>query len=657
MQSSKVLFDEGLALHQQGDLDAAVSRYEAALQADPGNARALHMRGVVHLQRGEHEEAVSLIRRAIKADRSDAFAYGNLATALLALKRLDEAIEAGRQGVRVDAQAVAIWGNLATALTRAHRYPDAVEALECAIALDPDRPGFHSALGHCLGKLERYDEALESHGRALSLAPDAPQYRNNMAVTLRAMKLDAEAEEMLRSAIQGGLNDVELRGSLAQVLRRRGKFGEALETYRAARDEGLDHTSLDSEMMFFQNHHLDAPAGGLKSDAIDWARRFGAGITPFAMHANKRTLDRPLRIGLVSGDFRAHPVGRFLQAPLAQIDPNVVTLHAYSAMDNDDEINLSIRSVVPNWRSTRLVSDEDLALQIRRDQIDILVDLSGITALHRLRMFMYRPAPIAVTWLGYFATTGIEQIDYVLCNKWLIPEHEENQWVERPWRLPSAHWCYKAMTDAPEVVPSPALAAGHLTFGCYNNFDKLTSGTLAAWARILDALPDSRLLLRSGNKEAHVKQRIIDDFARYGYAPGDRLMVDATAMDYAKHMKSYGLLDVALDPFPYNGGTTTVEALYMGVPVLTLHGDRFVAHMAESNIRSAGLHDWVAKDVDDYVRRAANLTADVTKLAAMRANLRDQVLNSRLFDAKAFALDLQEAFKAMWAEWVRSQRA
>lgn len=655
--SAAQLCQEGVALHQTGDLAGAIERYDAALRVDRQNVEALHMRGVVHLQQGEPDLSAHLIERSIALDATDSRAHGNLASAYMALRRYDQAIESARRGVALDPQAPDIWGNLGVALVRRSRYPEALEAYLRAVALQPDRAGFHSAIGLCLGRLMRFEEALESHRRAMQLAPDRPEFRNNISITLRAMKLDAEAEEMLRSAIADGLTDVELRGGLALLLRKRGKLDEALDTYRAARDEGLDSSGLDGVMLFSQNHQLATTPEAQKADAVDWARRAAAEVTPFTWYGNERTGNRPIRVGLVSGDLRGHPVGRFLAAPLAEVDPAVLALYAYSAYDSGDPIEMSLRRAVPHWRSSRGLSDDQLAERIRQDRIDVLVDLSGHTAFNRLRCFLFKPAPVAVTWLGYFATTGMAAIDYVLCNRWLIPAEEEEQWVEKPWRLPSAHWCYWQMPSAPPVAVAPALANGHTTFGCYNNFDKLNVDTIATWSRILDTVPNSRLLLRSANEREHVRARIVDEFSRRGHPVGDRLTVEAATMPYDEHMRSYGHIDVALDPFPYNGGTTTVEALYMGVPVLALRGDRFVGHMAESNIRSAGLDEWVADDVDDYVRRAGTLTADIPGLAALRAQLRDQVLKSPLFDAAGFARQLEQTFTGMWSTWLASPAA
>ncbi len=654
MASISEHFERGFAAHRQGDLDGAAQSYDAALQLDPRHPKALHMRGVVHLQRGAPVLATELIRASLQEDPSEAGAHGNLVSALIAAKQFDAAVEAGRSGVALHPEAVDIWANLATALMRRDSYPEALGALQRALELRPERAGLHSAIGACLTHLERYDEALLSHRRATELAPEKPEYKNNLSVTLRAMKLNAEAEGALRAAIEGGLGDADIKSSLAAVLLRRGKRDEAFEIYRAARGS-VRGNSLDSALVFGQNHQVGDSPLLAKADAIDWAARARTGVKPFSDYPNELSVDRPIRVGLVSGDMRVHPVGRYLEASLAGVSPQRLTLFAYSAVDNGDEVNTRLRGMIPNWRSTATRTDLEVAELIRRDGIDVLVDLSGHTAHSRLPVFMYRPAPVAVTWMGFFATTGVAEIDYVLCNDWLLPVEEEPQWVEKPWRLPSAHWCYAPAPDTPDVAPLPALQSGHITFGCYNNFTKLNRHTIAAWCRILESVSGSRLLLRSGNKEEHVLAAVIEAFAENGWSPGERLSIESSGMSYAEHMGSYGRVDIALDPFPYNGGTTTTEALYMGVPVLTLHGDRFVAHMSESNIRSVGLDDWVATSVDDYTRRAIEFSADVPALAALRRGLRDRAGRSKLFDPKAFAGDLEQAFTGMWAKWVNGQ--
>ena len=411
--------------------------------------------------------------------------------------------------------------------------------------------------------------------------------------------------------------------------------------------------SIEQAVIFNQNY-LDLDPVEALADARAFASRLCEGVVRYGDHPNDRDSERRMRVGLVSADFRRHPVGRFLVEPVAASSAEGIEYFAYSGRDNDDELNLRFRKLIPNWRHAGKMRDDELAEQIRRDRIDILVDLSGYTSGERLAVFARKPAPVAVTYLGYFASTGLDAIDYVLANRWLIPEEERRQWVEVPWHLPHSHLCFVEPQAPTPVVAAPRHARGQFTFGSFNNISKYSEGTLAIWAKILAAVPESRLLMRDTATSDGQRSQITDSLVGHGIAP-ERVVFEPRLEVYEEHLAGYGRLDLALDPFPYNGGTTTVEALYMGVPVLTLHGDRYVAHMSESILRSAGLDEWVAADRDDYVAKAVAAAEVPQHLDATRTRLRDQLRESTLFDARVFARELEAAFRGMWRAWCLKQ--
>ncbi len=655
-EQAAALYQQGVALHRQGQLDEADQLYRQALAYEPRHAGAMQLRGVVQMQRGNHEEAAKLIQRSLDFEPRNPQALSNLGNVLLELKRYDEAIATLRLAVEVQPSSADALGNLGRALRRRRYYPEAVEAYRKAVEIAPDRPGLHSALGVALTEAGDHAGAVAAHARALELAPDRPDFKNNLAHAHRLAGRSEEAERELREALALKPDEGELHLALGRLVNQSGRFDEAIELYRQARDHGAGSTKFELALMFFQNHVLANDPVKSKTDAVLYAQRRAGHVVPFKDHLNDLNPDRQLRIGWVSSDFKTHPVGRFLVAAFREIDQSKLSMYAYSMQDPaGDPLHQQIRAIVPNWRNIEALSDEEVAHQIRKDRIDVLVDLSGHTGGNRLGVFAYKPAPVAVTWLGYFATTGFEAIDYVLCNRWLLPEDEEDQWVEKPWRLDDTHWCYTTPSVDVPVVPTPALAGGMVTFGSYNNFDKINEPTIALWSRVINAVPNSRLLLRSSMRNPAVAERMTKGFNALGI-DGDRLVVDQSGKPYEEHMQSYGLLDIALDPFPYNGGTTTTEALYMGVPVLTLHGDRFVAHLAETNLQSAGLSDWVAKDQDDFVAKAKAFASDLTALNELRQGMRARVLGSRLFDAPAFARELETAFQAMYRKWTESRR-
>ena len=302
------------------------------------------------------------------------------------------------------------------------------------------------------------------------------------------------------------------------------------------------------------------------------------------------------------------------------------------------------------------ISDDRLAQLIHEDGIDILIDLSGHTGDNRLPMFAWKPAPVQVTWLGYFATTGVAAIDYLIADPWTLPESEESSFSETIWRVPETRLCFTPPAILLNVTPPPVLANGHITFGCFNNLTKMNERVVALWARILAAIPNSRLYLKArALGEAAVQQSVMKRFAEHGIDP-QRLTLE-TYVPRANYLEAYNQIDIALDPFPYTGGTTTVEALWMGVPVLTLAGRQFLARQGVGLLMNAGLPEWVASDQDDYLSRAVAHASDTQGLASLRAGLRQQVLASPIFDASRFARHFEAALRGMWEKWCHDQDA
>jgi predicted O-linked N-acetylglucosamine transferase (SPINDLY family) len=300
------------------------------------------------------------------------------------------------------------------------------------------------------------------------------------------------------------------------------------------------------------------------------------------------------------------------------------------------------------------LSDEKLAQQIRDDGIDILIDLSGHTGHNRLLMFAWKPAPIQLTWLGYFASTGLAAMDYLLADPWMVPAAETDHFIEKIWYMPESYLCFTAPYFDICVEPLPALNHSHITFGCFNNLNKMNDAVVALWVKVLRAVPNSRLFLKTGQlDEASMRHSVAQRFAEHGI-DASRLILES-ASPRAELLAAYNRVDIALDPFPYPGGTTSAEALWMGVPVLTLAGDRFLSRMGESILQNVGLSDWIAADADDYVARAVRHAGNISGLAALRDGLRQQVLASPLFDAPRFAHHFETALRGMWKHWCQQQ--
>ncbi|MGN6101828.1 MAG: O-linked N-acetylglucosamine transferase family protein, partial [Devosia sp.] len=612
--------------------------------------------GLALLHKGETVEAIAAFRRAIALRPDYAFAYNHLAGALRAAGEGAEARAAAERAVALQPLYAAAHNTLGQNLVDLGEREAAVEAFRRALQIRPDAGGYQN-LSVTLSQLGRTREAIAAARTGLKLAPDDLPLLVAMADAQASARQYGFALPFLRRAIALRPDDPDLVGRLGHVLVNGGFLHEGVERLRAFYERSPDELSGRQTYVFALNYLAEAGAREIAAEAFRYGELLTRRIPPAMSHANDPDPGRRLRVGFVSGDFENHPVARFLEPTCRSIDPAAFELFAYKTSLTADEMTARLQQLIPNWREVALTRDEALARMIAADRIDILFDLSGFSTRSRLGVFARKPAPIAVTWLGYFATTGLSTIDYVLASPWVIPVGEEDQWIEKPWRLPETYLCFARPGVEVPVGPLPMLRNGFLTFGSASNVNKISDRTARCWGALLRAVPRSRLLLRSGTLG---NPRVASELrARLEAAgvPGDRITLEKPVVDYGAHLARYNEIDIALDPFPYAGATTTMEALWMGVPVLTLRGDRYVSHMGENIHHNVGLTDWIADDADDYVRKATAFAADHEKLGALRDGLRARVEASPMMDAPRFARHFEAALREMWRIWCRDRAA
>ena len=647
----------GLIEHQRGDNDAAEAHIGKALMAAPDNPDYLCDMGVVLNALARPLEAAEKLRAALRRRPGDVRILNNLATAQLQMGRQEEAAASYRAALEREPRNAAMHNNLGNVLTVIGETEAAIASYLEALAIDPAYVDAHSNLGYALMGLGQLDEAIRHFDAALQLKPETIGARFNLGLALAKQGHTSDAVESFRAALRINPKFVEAVRGLGDMLIKLGRTEEAIAQYELALEYQPDYAAALGGLLFFQNYLADIDPATM----LEKARRFGAMVTdPAAVvkhHDNNRDPNRRLRVGLVSGDFCTHVVARFLETVLPEIDLAQIELFAYATADKVDAMTSRLQESIPNWRRVTYFSDARLTQTILADQIDILVDLSGQSAGNRLATFARKPAPVAVTWLGYFATTGIEAIDYVLANRWVIPEGEERQWVEKPWRLPDTYLCFSPPKYDVPIGPLPARSNGYVTFGSCNNLNKLSDRTVECWAGVLKAVPGSRLLLRTeALADVGMARQTRERFLAHGIA-AERLKLEGALADYAAHLRQYNRIDIALDPFPYTGGTTSVEALWMGAPVLTRKGDRYVAHMGESILHNMAMPEWIAADTEDYVLKAAAFAADLDGLDVLKRSLRPRFVASPLCDAPRFARQLEAAFRGMWQIWCAGQSA
>lgn len=600
--------------HQSGRLPEAEDIYRQILQVEPNHADALHLLGMIAHEAGKTELAVGLINKAIAANPSIPIYYNNLGRALHDAGRFDDAISSYRKALLLKQDFAEAHSNLGAVLRDQGQFDDAISSYHKALSLKPDLAVTHNNLGNALKEKGKIDEAIASYHRALSLKPDYYQAHSN----------------------------------LGNALKDQGKPGESVASYRKALSLRPDVAMAHSNYLLAAQYDPAYSLETYRADYLNFAARFEAPVRPnWPAHGDCQAPQRKLRVGFVSGDFHTHPVGFFLESVFAHLDRKLLDVFLYTTNAYADDLTLRLQSMEFAWESLVGESDDSATRRIRDDAIDILVDLSGHTAQNRLTLFARKPAPIQVTWIGSFATNGLQAIDYILCDVHVLPHDEVDHFSEKPWYLPDTRLCFTPPAYDIAVGALPAATSGRVTFCCFNNLGKMNDAVVVLWAQILHAVPGSRLFLKAKQlNDLSMHRYTSARFAAHGIA-ADRLMLEGSS-SRADYLAAYNKVDIALDPFPFTGGTTTVEGLWMGVPVITKRGDRFIAHQGESILHNVGMSDWIAADNEAYVAIATARAADLSSLASRRANLRPQLLASPLCSAPAFARNLEAAFAGMW---------
>ena len=496
----------------------------------------------------------------------------------------------------------------------------AVEWIRQALVITPNHPIAHSNLGEAYRSAGRLDEAIASFRCALELMPDQPGMYNNLGLALAGL----------------------------------GQLDEALAAYRRALALQPDYAAVQSSIIYTLHLHPGQDERMIAGEHQRWNRQFSEPLKRFILPlANVPDPQRRLKIGYVSPDFCFHAISFFLAPLLEARDHGPCEIYCYASVQRPDAMTERLRKSADEWRDVRALSDAELAERVRHDGIDILVDLAMHTANNRLPAFARKPAPIQVAWLGYPGSTGLPAMDYRFTDALLEPEGSPSSAsAETPVRLPGSWCCFEPIDEYPEPGALPALRAGHVTFGSLNNFCKVNEAVLRVWVAVLRAVEGSRLLLRcpAGTTQTRLRQW----FETQGIA-AHRLDLLPRIATRAEFRQLFQRIDVALDPFPYNGATTTCEALWMGIPVVSLAGRTAVSRAGLSLLTNVGLPEWVASSEDDYIRIATQQAQDLPRLAELRATLRPRMQASPLMDAPRFARNIETAYRTMRQAWCTKQ--
>jgi protein O-GlcNAc transferase len=590
------------------------SRVRKLLGEYPNSGFAWKLLGASLQMQGK--DALHVLRKATELLPNDADAFSNLGVALKDRGQLDGALASFRRALEIKPDFAEAHSNLGVVLTELGQLKEAVASCRRALEIKPDNARAHNNLANALKDLGQLDDAVISYRRALKINPDFAEAHSNLGTALQAL----------------------------------GRFGDAAASYRRAFEIKPDYAYAFSNLLMMMQYAEGYTQAESYAEHLSYAQRFEEPLKKgWLSHPNSREPGKRLKIGYVSPDFRNHAVAYFIEPVLTHHDREQVEVYCYYTYPASDEVTMRLKSLVDHWRDIRTMSDVEAAMRIREDGIDILIDLAGHTAWNRLQIFARKPAPVQATWLGYSCTTGLSSIDYRISDIYADPVGMSEQYYsETLYRLPDTFVCYSPARDAPAVGNLPALAQGGITFGSFNNLNKVTPKVRALWAQVLLAVPGSRLMLKTNVlSDKGIRQKLIDEFAEHGVGE-ERLVLASRDASYSEHMNRYNTVDIGLDPFPYNGGTTSVDAMWMGVPVVSLAGNSFGSRMGVSMLSNLGLPELIAQTPEDYVAITARLAGDLDRLAKLRAELRGCMANSPLTDAKRFTINLENAYRKMW---------
>ncbi|MCC6303301.1 MAG: tetratricopeptide repeat protein, partial [Gammaproteobacteria bacterium] len=646
-------YNLGLTHFRQGKADAAVASYLAALRLKPDFVEAHTNLGVTYGSLGQGDEALRYLRQALSLQPENPLIHNNLGLVLHRLGTRGEAISAYRRALALKPDLAEAHFNLGNALAEEGAREEAAAAYRQAVALRSEYAEAWFNLGGVRLDQGRLDEADEYFRETLAINPDYAAAHNNRGLIFIKRDQPDEAAACYRRAIALKPGDAEAHINLGTALTNQGRMEEAMRCFedglRLDPDSAAGHSAR-----LFSLHNLSSvtPAESFAAHR-EFAARCEAPLKPHRRpHANAREPERRLRVGYVSPDLRRHPVANFIEPVLAHHDRSCVEVYGYyNNLERDDWTDRLAR-LADHWIPCPGLSDERLAERIRADGIDILVDLAGHTDKNRLLTFARRPAPVQLTYLGDVATTGLEAMDWRLSHADTDPEGYERHGSERLYRLPRNLWCYRPAADLPEIgTETPARRNGHVTFGSMNKIAKVSEATLAAWSELLQRLPAARLLMAgvpAGDAQRHIRAR----FAARGIGP-ERLTLHHK-LPLNEFRALHATVDIALDPWPFNGNTTTCEVLHLGVPVIGLAGDRFSARFGYHLLKTVGLPELAGRDVADYIAIAETLAGDLDRLEALRAGLRARLDASPLRDEAGFTRQLEAAYRDMWRKWCDS---
>lgn len=647
--------NHAMELHRTGKLVEAENLYRQLQQHFPQATDIVHLIGLIEVDTGRKDEGFANLRRVIALQPEIPHYHANLGARLLEQREAVEALACLERAIKLQPETASHHYNRGNALLQLQRWPEALATYRLSLSLQPDNSSCELQLGLALYSAGQIQESIAHYRDMLRRRPTDLSAATNLGAMLQAeCDLDGAAEAF-QHALRIEPNNTIPLNNLAVIHKELGETGPAIQLLRRCVELQPDAKEIRSNLILIMHYDPATTGGAIAEQHAEWNRRHVSATTP---HANPPTPARKLRIGFISPDLRDHVVGRALLPSLTRHDRSQFEIYCYAGA-HPDAFGQKFREHADGWRETTGWPANLFAQRIRSDQIDVLIDVALHTSDNRLDVFALKPAPVQVSWLGYPESSGLSTMDYRLTDTHLEPPagNQIADTNEKPWMIPDCWTCYEPPADFPEVNDLPSGKGSPFTFGSLNNSCKINDEVLGAWARILRARPAARLLLLA--KQGSHRRRFTEALTKLGVAPEQLCFADylpsTPDLSQGALLARYHEIDLALDTFPYGGMTTTLDALWMGVPVVSLVGQSNLGRAGLSILSNVGLADFAAPSVDAYIDLAIKTAQDKPALAALRAGLRSRMQASPLLDAQGFTQKVEAAFQGMWLEWCKRQ--
>ena len=641
-----------LTYHQSGQLQQAESIYHQILQENPNHPDALNLSGLIAHQTGNNVKAADLINKAILNNPKNPDYYYNLGIVLSALGKWKDAIQAYRQTLCQKPDYFEALNNLGNILREHGNTENAIKIYNKALTLKPDCAEVWNNLGNVLKEMGQIKNAIENYKKAIQIKPDYAEAWNNLGSSMFEQNRFKDAIEHYRHALKLKSDYAEAWDNLGGVLEVIGEFKPAIESCRQALKHKPDYVKAFSNLLYLLSYNVLCSPTEILEEHQNWDRIHGEKYKTHAFsHTKSKNPNKRLRIGYVSPDFRKHALSFFFEPILKNHDRSRVEVYCYSHVSKPDGVTERLKKMADEWCSTIEMSNKEVAQKIYGDEIDILIDLAGHTAKNRLVIFTFKPAPVQATYLGYCNTSGLNSMDYWITDTILHPEDTVELAVEEIIRLQRCWICYQPPADAPEIIPETH-ADNSITFGSFSNLSKLSNEVVGCWSQLLKDVSDSRLVLKARQLvDPFIQERILTQFAQHGIDSNRITLLP----DTPSYMDEYNKIDIALDTFPRTGGVTTADALWMGVPVITLAGQRYIERQGASILNAINLDELITSTPEEYIIRAATLAKDYKRRVELKASLRERMTQSPLCNGRDMAQALEITYRKMWHTWCESE--